>query len=212
MSASTQADTSTNSPFPVRAWTVSPEDDGDVATAPALRTDRAHRQRKHTAAVPQHVPDAPRRRHSVPGLHRLQRGARQVSHPGGGATVRPRDSRAGRWGRGLTSPGKRMRRKMQTSGGRRVERQFMAEKSATVQNYISSLPGDIQIILQEVRRTIRDAAPGADEKISWQMPTITLNGQNVVHHAAGKDHLGLYPQAMKPSSVRSRPAGQPGAL
>ena len=55
---------------------------------------------------------------------------------------------------------------MQTSGGRRVERQFMAEKSATVQNYISSLPGDIQIILQEVRRTIRDAAPGADEKIS----------------------------------------------
>ncbi len=42
----------------------------------------------------------------------------------------------------------------------------MAEKSATVQNYISSLPGDIQIILQEVRRTIRDAAPGADEKIS----------------------------------------------
>jgi uncharacterized protein YdhG (YjbR/CyaY superfamily) len=105
-----------------------------------------------------------------------------------------------------------MRRKMQTSGGRRVERQFMAEKSATVQNYISSLPGDIQIILQEVRRTIRDAAPGADEKISWQMPTITLNGQNVVHHAAGKDHLGLYPQAMKPSSVRSRPAGPPGAL
>ncbi len=36
MSASTQADTSTNSPFPVRAWTVSPEDDGDVATARAL--------------------------------------------------------------------------------------------------------------------------------------------------------------------------------
>jgi hypothetical protein len=59
-----------------------------------------------------------------------------------------------------------MRRKMQTSGGRRVERQFMAGKSATVQNYISSLPGDIQIILQEVRRTIRDAAPGAEEKIS----------------------------------------------
>lgn len=59
-----------------------------------------------------------------------------------------------------------MRRKMQTSGGRRVERQLMAEKSATVQNYISSLPGDIQIILQELRRTIRDAAPGADEKIT----------------------------------------------
>ena len=36
MSASTQADTSTNSPFPVRAWTVSPEDDGDVVTARAL--------------------------------------------------------------------------------------------------------------------------------------------------------------------------------
>jgi len=69
----------------------------------------------------------------------------------------------------------------------------MAEKFATVDDYISSFPEDVQLILEEVRRTIRKGAPTAGETISYQMPTITLNGKNLVHFAAWKHHIGLYP-------------------
>ena len=69
----------------------------------------------------------------------------------------------------------------------------MADKFASIDDYISSFPEDVQILLEEVRRTIRNAAPAADETISYQMPTITLNGRNLVYFAAWKHHIGLYP-------------------
>lgn len=46
--------------------------------------------------------------------------------------------------------------------------------------------------LQKIRETIRDAAPDAVEKISYQMPTFALEG-NLVHFAAFKNHIGFYP-------------------
>jgi uncharacterized protein YdhG (YjbR/CyaY superfamily) len=75
----------------------------------------------------------------------------------------------------------------------RIERQFVADQFATIDDYISSFPEDVQIILEEVRRTIRNAAPAADETISYQIPTITLNGKYLVYFAAWKHHIGLYP-------------------
>jgi uncharacterized protein YdhG (YjbR/CyaY superfamily) len=48
--------------------------------------------------------------------------------------------------------------------------------------------------MQTVRQAIREAAPQATEKISWQMPTFYLHG-NLVHFAGNKSHLGLYPGA-----------------
>ena len=51
----------------------------------------------------------------------------------------------------------------------------------------------MQIILKQVRRTIRYAAPGADETISYQMPTLTLHGKDLVYFAAWKHHISLYP-------------------
>jgi uncharacterized protein YdhG (YjbR/CyaY superfamily) len=69
----------------------------------------------------------------------------------------------------------------------------MAEKFKTIDDYISSLPEDVQIIVEEIRRTIHNAAPAAEETISYQMPTFTLNGENLVHFAAWKHHIGLYP-------------------
>jgi uncharacterized protein YdhG (YjbR/CyaY superfamily) len=53
-------------------------------------------------------------------------------------------------------------------------------------------PGDIQIILQNLRQTIRKAAPEAEEAITYQIPTFKLNG-NLVHFAAFKKHIGFYP-------------------
>jgi uncharacterized protein YdhG (YjbR/CyaY superfamily) len=62
----------------------------------------------------------------------------------------------------------------------------------SIDEYIASFPEDVQIILQELRATIKASAPGAVEKISYQMPTFFLNG-NLIHFAAWKNHIGLYP-------------------
>ena len=62
----------------------------------------------------------------------------------------------------------------------------------TIDEYISMFPDDVQTILNQVRQTIREAAPEAGETINYQMPTFTLNG-NLVHSAAFKTHIGFYP-------------------
>jgi len=66
------------------------------------------------------------------------------------------------------------------------------EKVNSVDNYIKGFPPGIQKLLQQVRTSIQKAAPGAEETIKYAMPTFTLNG-NLVHFAAFKNHIGLYP-------------------
>lgn len=61
-----------------------------------------------------------------------------------------------------------------------------------IDEYIAGFPADVQEILEKVRLTIKKAAPDAEEKIRYQMPTFTLRG-NLVHFAAYKAHIGLYP-------------------
>ncbi len=61
-----------------------------------------------------------------------------------------------------------------------------------IDEYILGFPPEIQRILEEIRATIRAAAPQATEAISYQMPTFKLNG-NLVHFAAFKNHIGFYP-------------------
>ena len=62
----------------------------------------------------------------------------------------------------------------------------------TIDEYVADFPKDVQEILQKIRMTIREAAPDAEERISYQMPTFTLKG-NLVHFAAFKTHIGFYP-------------------
>lgn len=62
----------------------------------------------------------------------------------------------------------------------------------TVDSYIASFPADVQTLLQQVRKTIQQAAPGATEAIKYGIPTFILNG-NLVHFAAFKHHIGFYP-------------------
>ena len=61
-----------------------------------------------------------------------------------------------------------------------------------IDEYIAGFPKDIQKILSKIRSTIRKAAPGAEETISYQIPTFKLNG-NLLSFAAYKNHIGLYP-------------------
>ncbi|WP_367899137.1 iron chaperone [Leptospira sp. WS58.C1] len=64
----------------------------------------------------------------------------------------------------------------------------------SIDEYIKTFPEEVQAILQELRKTIRETAPDANEKISYQIPTFYLNG-NLVHFAAYKNHIGFYPGA-----------------
>ena len=61
-----------------------------------------------------------------------------------------------------------------------------------IDEYIAAFPEAVQKLLMEMRATIRAAAPEAEEKISYQMPTFYLKG-NLVHFAAYKNHIGFYP-------------------
>lgn len=61
-----------------------------------------------------------------------------------------------------------------------------------IDEYIATFPKETQKILMEIRDTIKAAAPTAEEKISYQMPTFFLNG-NLIHFAAFKNHIGIYP-------------------
>ncbi len=61
-----------------------------------------------------------------------------------------------------------------------------------IDEYIAACPAEIQGKLQELRATIRKAAPDAEETISYKMPTFKLNG-NLVYFAAFENHIGFYP-------------------
>jgi len=74
-------------------------------------------------------------------------------------------------------------------------REIMAAARKTPQSvdaYIATFPPDVQAILGHIRLTIRNAAPGAKETISYQIPAFTLNGA-LVYFAAFKQHIGFYP-------------------
>jgi uncharacterized protein YdhG (YjbR/CyaY superfamily) len=62
----------------------------------------------------------------------------------------------------------------------------------TIDEYIAAYPPAIQVLLEEVRATIKAAAPDASEIISYGMPAFAQNG-NLVYFAALKNHIGLYP-------------------
>ncbi len=64
-------------------------------------------------------------------------------------------------------------------------------KFNNVDEYISQFPDNVQEILCELLRVIKDSAPDAEEKISYQMPTFYLYG-NLVHFVAYKNHIGFY--------------------
>lgn len=66
-----------------------------------------------------------------------------------------------------------------------------ATKPETIDEYIAGFPEDLRKILEEIRATIKKAAPQAEEKINYGIPTFTLNG-NLVHFAAFKNHIGFY--------------------
>lgn len=69
---------------------------------------------------------------------------------------------------------------------------FCSEKPQTIDAYIAAQPEHVHLFLNQVRETIRAVLPDAQERISWRMPTY-WSKHNIIHFAAFKNHLGLYP-------------------
>lgn len=63
----------------------------------------------------------------------------------------------------------------------------------TVESYLAALPEAQRAVLQELRATIKAAAPGAIETISYQMPAFKLDGRFLVSYAAFEKHCSLFP-------------------
>jgi len=80
----------------------------------------------------------------------------------------------------------------------------------TIDEYIAMFPDDVRRILNELRQTIREAAPEAQETINYQMPTFRLNG-NLVHFAAFKNHIGFYPTPTGIEAFKKELSAYPGA-
>ncbi|MDR1002601.1 MAG: DUF1801 domain-containing protein [Oscillospiraceae bacterium] len=81
----------------------------------------------------------------------------------------------------------------------KCERKFKSENQShycgnvtTIDQYISEQPEELQKLLSQIRQTIHAAAPNAEERISWQMPTF-WQGENLIHFAVSSKHIGLYP-------------------
>jgi uncharacterized protein YdhG (YjbR/CyaY superfamily) len=84
----------------------------------------------------------------------------------------------------------------------------MAALPATIDEYIASFEPAVQAVLRTVRAAVRQAAPQAEERISYRMPALFQNGA-VVYYGAFKNHLGLFPPVEDPT-LRSQVAKYAG--
>ena len=66
-------------------------------------------------------------------------------------------------------------------------------KFGSVEEYLASFPADVRRVLEEVRETIRAAAPDATETIAYDMPTYRLEGRSLVHFAGWTSYVSVYP-------------------
>ncbi len=83
----------------------------------------------------------------------------------------------------------------------------MENKSpTTVDDYLKNQPPAVRRRLKEIRTIVREAAPDANEKISYRMPAFFLHGF-IVYFAAFKKHIGFYPGASGIASFRDEIRG-----
>ncbi|MXV49989.1 hypothetical protein GS399_03325 [Pedobacter sp. HMF7647] len=66
-------------------------------------------------------------------------------------------------------------------------------KPTTMQEYFAEFPAEVQQLLERIRASIKAAVPEATETIGYGIPTFKLNGKNLVHFGAFKNHIGFYP-------------------
>jgi uncharacterized protein YdhG (YjbR/CyaY superfamily) len=81
------------------------------------------------------------------------------------------------------------------------EIEAMAGKPQTTDGYLSALSDDQRKALEKLRRSIKAAAPKAEECISYQLPAFRLDGRMLVAFGARANHCAFYP--MSPTTVKA---------
>lgn len=71
----------------------------------------------------------------------------------------------------------------------------MSPVAASVDEFLASVSPYKRVALEDLRRTIRAAAPGATELINYGVPMFRLNGKNLVSYFAAKNHCSFYVQS-----------------
>lgn len=67
------------------------------------------------------------------------------------------------------------------------------KKAASIDEYIAGFPSETQKVLRQIRATIKNTVPAAEETISYAMPTFTLNNTYLIYFAGYKNHVSIYP-------------------
>ena len=80
----------------------------------------------------------------------------------------------------------------------------VAQAAADVEDYIAGFSDETQQILRRIRQIFADRVPDAGEKISYQMPSVTMDGSYLVYFAAWKQHIGMYPIPVAERALESR--------
>lgn len=75
-----------------------------------------------------------------------------------------------------------------------------------IDEYIAGFPPKVRALLKQIRAVVRKSAPGAKEKIGYQMPAFDLHG-NLVYFAAYKNHIGFYPTSSGIAKFKREIAG-----
>lgn len=78
------------------------------------------------------------------------------------------------------------------------------KKYTEVEDYLADLPEDARATLEKVRKAIRSAAPGAEEKIGYGMPGFYLDGHPLTYYSAFKAHCSLFPASPSVISTFSK--------
>lgn len=70
---------------------------------------------------------------------------------------------------------------------------MISAKASTIDEYIEDFPEEAQKVLQQIRETIKKAAPDAEECISYAIPSFRLKGRQLIYFAGYKSHVSVYP-------------------
>ena len=88
----------------------------------------------------------------------------------------------------------------------------MTTAPKNIDEYIAGFPPKVQAILEKIRATVRRASPDAEERISYRMPSFSLNGV-LIYFAAFQNHIGVYPPVPAELRKEASPyAGDKGNL
>ncbi len=68
----------------------------------------------------------------------------------------------------------------------------MKNSNSEIETYIALFPLEVQEILHNIRKIIKEKAPDAEEQFSYGMPAYKTNKKPLVYFAAFKNHIGFY--------------------